>query len=247
MAVGQATDLTCFSPEDSLETTPMGTIRVDPDTLVTSLPDVYAGGDAAFGPRIFIEAVENGHNAALSIHEYLTGKKRGSGFVGGWKQLDAYPAYLGEGGREPGQLTSAWERQFDRIEPPKIPTHRRVGLAEVEMCYESSAAEKQGERCLRCSVHPIFSTSLCILCGGCVDVCPSRCFRIVSLDRLQVSGKSPHLEKIRQAGGVPDQAVMVVSTDECIRCGLCSVRCPSGAITMECFEFSQDWEHQQSP
>lgn len=247
MAVGQATDLTCFSPEDNLETTPMGTIRVDADTLVTSLPDVYAGGDAAFGPRIFIEAVENGHRAALSIHENLTGEKRGSDIVGGWMRLDPYPAYLGEGGREPGQLPSAWERQFDRIEPPKIPTHRRVGLAEVEMCYGPDAAAGQGERCLRCSVHPILSTSLCILCGRCVDVCPSRCFRIVSLDRLRVSGESQHLEKIRQEEDVPDQAVMVVSTDECIRCGLCSVRCPTGAIIMERFEFTQDWDHQQLP
>ena len=245
MAVGQAPDLTCFAPEDGLETTPIGTIRVDPDSLVTSLSDVFAGGDAAFGPRIFIEAVENGHRAALSIHEYLTDEKRSPVKVEVWKRLDAYPAYLGESGHQPGQLPSAWKRQFDREEPPKIPTHRRVGLTEIEMCYESDTAARQGERCLCCSIHPIFSSSLCILCGGCVDVCPSCCFRIVSLDRLRETGESPHLDRIRDAGGAPDQAVMLVSTDECIRCGLCSVRCPTGAITMERFEFKEDWNKQQ--
>ncbi len=246
LAVGQTADLSCFTSKDGLKTTLQGTIQVDPETLVTSLPDVFAGGDVAFGPRIFIEAVENGHRAAISIHRYLSGQKLLSGGDGVWSRLDPYIAFLGGRGDKPGQLPSAWVRQFGRQEPQTIPTHRRVGIAEVEVCYAPGTATEQGERCLRCSVHPIFSASLCILCGGCVDVCPSRCFRILSRERLEQTDPSLVPEEIHAIKDSSNQALMVIDTGECIRCGLCSVRCPTDAITMERFDFTETLSYGQS-
>ena len=66
-------DLSFLTPDDGVALTPGGTIRIDPATLATSAPGVYAGGDVAFGPRNLIEAVANGKRAARSIHEYLAG------------------------------------------------------------------------------------------------------------------------------------------------------------------------------
>ena len=60
-----------LTPADGVALTPGGTIRVDPETLATSAPGVFAGGDVAFGPRNLIEAVANGKRAARSIHEHL--------------------------------------------------------------------------------------------------------------------------------------------------------------------------------
>ena len=97
----------------------------------------------------------------------------------------------------------------------------------------------QGLRCLKCHVSPIFDGDTCVLCGGCADVCPENCLRLV--DVLAVRGD----EKLKAAliaryGHVPqagEQAGIIKDETRCIRCGLCAVRCPTGAITMEKVEW----------
>ena len=74
LAIGQRPDLSFLSAEDGVALTPGGTIKVDPRTLATTAPGVFAGGDVAFGPRNLIEAVANGKRAARSIHRYLSGQ-----------------------------------------------------------------------------------------------------------------------------------------------------------------------------
>ena len=75
LAIGQATDLSWIRPGDNLNVTPRGTLEADPDTLATSRPDIFAGGDVAFGPRIIITAVAEGQRAARGIARYLTGRE----------------------------------------------------------------------------------------------------------------------------------------------------------------------------
>ena len=105
----------------------------------------------------------------------------------------------------------------------------------MEQVYPEPAAAVQGLRCLKCHVSPIFDGDKCILCGGCADVCPENCLRLV--DVLAMRGD----EKLQAAllaryGRLPEageQAGIIKDETRCIRCGLCAVRCPTGAITME--------------
>ena len=252
VAVGQASDLSWIGEEDGIETTPRGTIRIDPQTLATTAPGVYAGGDVAMGPRIFIEGVENGHRAARSIHTYLSGGQVNVQTDFQWAPIEPLrQALLHEPGDgfslpviNPGYQTAS------RRNPDALPIERRIGVAEVELGYSPGEAVDQGLRCLRCSANPIFDGAKCILCGGCVDVCPSRCLRMVPLEALQGGEDLAALIGARYgtsaagAGEAGIGAAMIMDPDACIRCSLCAQRCPTGAVTIENFSFQEEWvEH----
>ena len=247
VAVGQASDLSWISEEDGVETTPRGTIRVDSETLATTAPGVYAGGDVAMGPRIFIEGVENGHRAARSIHTYLSGGQAGVRTNLQWASIEPLqPALL----QEPGDgfslpVVNPGYQKASRRNPDALPIERRIGVAEVELGYSPGEAVGQGLRCLRCSANPIFDGARCILCGGCVDVCPSRCLRMVPLESLQGGEDLAALVQARfgtSAGGAGERgAAMIMDPDKCIRCSLCAQRCPTGAVTIENFSFQEEW------
>ena len=252
VAVGQASDLSWIGEEDGIETTPRGTIRIDPQTLATTAPGVYAGGDVAMGPRIFIEGVENGHRAARSIHTYLSGGQVNVQTDFQWAPIEPLrQALLHEPGDgfslpviNPGYQTAS------RRNPDALPIERRIGVTEVELGYSPGEAVDQGLRCLRCSANPIFDGAKCILCGGCVDVCPSRCLRMVLLEALQGGEDLAALIGARYgtsaagAGEAGIGAAMIMDPDACIRCSLCAQRCPTGAVTIENFSFQEEWvEH----
>ena len=129
---------------------------------------------------------------------------------------------------------------------PTLPLNRRIGIAEVELGYDNVAAEAQAERCLNCGINTVFDSTKCILCGGCVDVCPWSCLKIVRVtDLAGDSSLDAAIEAVyamdRSAllkGAVPATA-MLKEEDLCTRCGLCAQRCPTGAITMETFSFRE--------
>ncbi len=228
LAIGQAADLSWIRPEDNLKLTPRGTIQTEPVTLGTSRPDVFAGGDVAFGPRIIITAVAEGQRAARSIAKYLTGRLPEPARN---VRVTIYPT-------ENYRMPPDYEKMVRRP-PPTLPLDRRIGIAEVEQIYPEGMAIEQGLRCLKCHVSPIFDGDKCILCGGCADICPENCLRLV--DVLAVRGD----EKLQAAllaryGYLPqagEQAGIIKDETRCIRCGLCAVRCPTGAITMEKVEW----------
>jgi formate dehydrogenase beta subunit len=224
LAIGQSADLSWIGPEDNLKVTPRGTLQTDPETLATSRPDVFAGGDLAFGPRIIITAVAEGQRAGRSIAKFLTGRLPE---VPRKVRITSYPT-------DSYRMPPDYEK-LPRLLPPTLSLDRRIGIAEVEKVYPEPAAVVQGLRCLKCHVSPIFDGDTCILCGGCADVCPENCLRLV--DVLAMRGD----EKLQAAliaryGRLPEsgeQAGIVKDETRCIRCGLCAVRCPTGAITME--------------
>jgi formate dehydrogenase (NADP+) beta subunit len=242
LAIGQASDLSFLTPEDGVETTRQGTIKIDPETLMSTAPGIFAAGDIAFGPRLIISAVADGKKAAAQIDRYLRG--------GQWKPQ---PKHVQITVLDHHQMAAEFD-EYSRLKVPVIPIDRRTGIAEVEAGYSEEQARREASRCLQCWVNTIFEGNEeegteCILCGGCVDVCPENCLKLVPLSQLQISedttdrlsrdadsfqGSMLHLGPQDLPG--TEGAVMVKDETICIRCGLCAERCPAHTITMEAFE-----------
>ena len=237
-AIGQSSDLSFLSPEDGVETN-RGLIKVNPDTYATTAPDVFACGDIAHGPRLFINAVASAQIAARSMHDYLRGTRTDIAVRREWRPA----AYT---------MANDWDRII-RHEPPVIDAERRVASIDiVEESYSEEEAELQASRCLRCNVNTVFDTSLCIACNGCVDVCPQSLIRLVGLGSLVLderwsqeiaSNLGVSIEELRRMLAEElDQMGAVMTKDEssCIRCAMCATRCPTHAITMQQFDYSTE-------
>ncbi|MFZ5910256.1 MAG: FAD-dependent oxidoreductase [Chloroflexota bacterium] len=224
LAIGQAADLGALLDTKDIRVSPRGLVEIDPETGQTSAPDVFAGGDLAYGPRLIIHAVRDGHLAALGIDEKVQGRSLQRSVTTQWTELPTHT------------MPFDWTK-LEREKVPGLPVERRTGLSVVEQGYSLEQAYTQGLRCLECSVNTVFDGSKCVLCNGCVDVCPWNCLKIVSID--MVTGDeavTQVLEAARESGAV---AAMLKDDTACTRCALCAERCPTGAITMEAFRFKE--------
>ncbi|MGC9998434.1 MAG: FAD-dependent oxidoreductase [Terriglobia bacterium] len=242
LAIGQTSDLSFLAPQDGIETTRQGTVKIDPQTLMTTAPGVFAAGDIAFGPRLIISAVADGKKAAEEIDRYLRGPA--------WKPK---PRYVQITVLDDHQMAQEYD-EYSRLSVPTIALDRRTGIAEVEVGYTEEQARMEATRCLKCWINTIFEGNEaegteCILCGGCVDVCPENCLELVPLSQLKIP--ETETRKIQESLAsdpitlqhlTPDElpdgegSVMVKDETICIRCGLCAQRCPAHTITMEGFE-----------
>ena len=229
LAIGQKPDLDFLSPEDNVERTAAGTVKVDPQTLATTAPGVFAGGDAAFGPRNLIDAIANGKRAAQGMHAYLNAEQARTRFVFHFQKIP----------------TSRYLRRADydrlpRSAPPTSDLGRRTGISEVETAYPEQEARVQAERCLACHIQTVYDPRKCVLCNRCVDVCPEHCLKLVPLEDIDLP--SDELAAAREMAAVaPDAAASAMLKDDelCIRCGLCAIRCPTDAMTMEVLYYEQ--------
>jgi len=230
IAIGQKPDLSFIQPEDQIETTPYGTIKIDSDTLATTAPGVYAGGDVAFGARILIEAVANGKKAAQSITNHLLGGEYRSHLT---VTIDKIPI-------SEYRMPEAYELK-QREHPKAIPNNRRTGITEVELVFDEHEAQIQADRCLVCHVETVYDAELCILCGRCVDLCPEECLKLVPIDQVEIENGAAILKEqgIDPGWSNQDYSIMLKDHDRCIRCGLCALRCPTEAFTMERFSFDE--------
>lgn len=227
-AIGQQADFSFISQEDKIEITPGGTIKINPVTLATTSPGIFAGGDAAFGPRIAIEAVANGKTAAQSIHEYLSKNKSEKSIK---VQINKIP-------KSEYSMFQKYET-INRSNPQAIDTGRRTGIAEVENVFEETDAIAQAKRCLVCHVDTIYDPEICVLCGRCSDVCPENCLKFVPIEEVDIEEKQKQ-DFFDSSGYQKDEqplTVLLKDDTKCIRCGLCALRCPTEAMTMERFNF----------
>ncbi len=229
LAIGQQSDLSFLSDEDNIELTPYGTLKINPDTLATTNPDVFAGGDVAFGPRIAIEAVANGKYAANSIRKYL-GKKETSSHLKVTISKTPIDTY---------KMTDTYEKK-SRKTPDAIDTGKRTGITEIEEVYTENQALDQAQRCLKCHTDTIYDPELCVLCGRCSDVCPEQCLIFVPIEDVDMpEDQRQRADELYQLTENEPISVLIKDDTACIRCGLCAVRCPTEAITMERFEFEE--------
>lgn len=206
LAVGQAPDIDFLGP-NTAERNRFGGIAVDA-SLRTSHPRVWAGGDVAFGPRNLIDAIADGRKVAASIHASLSGVPVPPP-VGVRIELVAKPNFR--------RMATGYDA-ITRVGVPSVPNERRIGFAEVETGYDEGQAVLEGLRCLRCFENIMLRPELCILCGLCVDVCPTNCISIVRADHA--------------GHGTATRSALLLDELLCIRCGLCINRCPPSALVM---------------
>jgi len=222
LAIGQAPDLSFLGPGEAA-TTAAGTLKIDPVTLATSIPGVFAGGDAAFPPSLLITVAQHGKLAAQSIDAYLHGEQVAP------RELHVH---IEELPTDSYAMPENYERRPRAI--PIVPLERRSGITEVESVFSPDPAREQASRCLYCHVHPIYNGSKCILCNRCVDICPERCLHFAPVSRI--ADKVP-LDGLTDESGAA--SMFLYDEEKCIRCGLCAIRCPTAAITMERFQFEE--------
>lgn len=198
-AIGQQPDL-CPFPEPPVETSPWCTIITARGRTGTSVPDIFAGGDAVTGPATAVEAIAAGKQAALDIHQFLSG--------------EAGPAPLArpqKRGKVPFLATPAGQK----IANHRVPTpfldqeERRHNFDRVELDYSPEEAQREARRCLRCDI--------CIRCGACERVCRDT-MQVYALKFTQISATERVLSDYHRAG------------ERCIACGACALACPTGAI-----------------
>jgi len=235
LAIGQDNAFPWIERDIGIEFDQWNVPVVDETTFASTRPGVFFGGDAAFGPKNIIWAVEHGHQAAISIHKYCEGEPL----------EDRMPRAVTLASAKMGIHEWSYSNDYDpaaRRLMPHVDLKRRFKKLdiEVELGFSAEQVRTEVERCLNCDLQTVFTTALCIECDACIDICPVDCLTIApNGDRASIEAelKTPRLnatqplfisESLKQT-----QRVMVKDENICVHCGLCAERCPTGAWDMQ--------------
>jgi formate dehydrogenase beta subunit len=233
VAAGQAPDISFLEEGGAdIEQFRPGWPKIDPVTLMTTARGIFVAGDLAHGTRLLIDAVASGKKAARSVYEYVTGRTLHAETLTSFVRLDRYQRERGYERIRRVELSAAMPQE--RLQDP---------TAQVEKCLTQDEAMREASRCLDCGVTPVFDGSRCILCGGCADVCPTVCLKIVPLSALKPTADMVELlgSQLGDDADLENNSAILKDEDRCIRCALCVERCPADAIAMERVSFQTEW------
>ncbi len=236
IAAGQTPDLSFLGDGGAdVEEFRPGWPKVDSAALSTTAPGVFVAGDLAHGTRLLIDAVASGKKAARSVYRHVMGRDIRAEAVEVHVPLERYR-------REQGY------ELLRRVEPRVRPPRERFAKpgALVELGYTEAEARREASRCLDCGVTPVFDGTRCVLCGGCADVCPTSCLKLVPLDAIEPTAEFDRVitQTFGDGAAATDHGAntaILKDEDRCIRCALCAMRCPVDAITMERVQFASVW------
>jgi NADPH-dependent glutamate synthase beta subunit-like oxidoreductase/ferredoxin len=236
VAVGQENAFPWIERDSGIAFDEWGLPNLNKDTLQSTVPNVFFGGDAAFGPKNIITAVAHGHEAAVSIDRLLNGE-----------DIRVRPSPLTNlVSQKMGIHEWSYDNDTSNDQRFKVPWAKaEKALAsikvEVELGFDVATAVKEAGRCLNCDVQTVFTESVCIECDACVDICPMDCISFTVNGEeadLRTRLKAPALnlaQALYVSGGLKTGRVMVKDEDVCLHCGLCAERCPTGAWDMQKF------------
>jgi NADPH-dependent glutamate synthase beta chain and related oxidoreductases len=238
LAIGQENAFPWIERNLGIEFDQWDVPKVDPTTLESTRPGVFFGGDSAFGPKNIIWAVEHGHQAAISIHNYCEGIP-----------VIERPAY-GMNLITQRMGISEWSYRNDYNPAPRqkmkhvelVERFQKLNI-EVELGFTAEQTAREVERCLNCDIQTVFTEKRCIECDACIDICPVQCLTITRNGdepdlRARLSAPAVNLDQsLYVSAGLPHTGrIMVKDEDVCVHCGLCAERCPTSAWDMEKFE-----------
>jgi len=246
VAVGQENAFPWIERDIGIEFDKWDMPKVDPKTMATTHPKVFFGGDAAFGPKNIIWAVAHGHEAAVSIDKHLSGENVND------RPLPAVEVVS----QKMGIHEWSYDNDISADKRFRVPLRDKVVAlkdirAEVELGYDVKLALDEAQRCLNCDVQTVFTSSLCIECDACVDICPMDCITFTENGdeadlRTRLSAPAPNpTQDLYVADGLKTGRVMVKDEDVCLHCGLCAERCPTGAWDMK--KYLIDMTHAGKP
>ena len=236
IAVGQENAFPWIERDIGLEFDRWGMPKVDTKTMQSTLPKVFFGGDAAFGPKNIIWAVAHGHEAAISIDKFCQGED----------VAQRPPPMVNLVSQKMGIHEWSYDNDVSNDKRFKVP-HKELSLAlkdikaEVELGFDVKMAFEEAQRCLNCDAETVFADALCIECDACVDICPMDCITFTpngEEEELRPRLKAPALnltQDIYVSGALKTGRVMAKDEDVCLHCGLCAERCPTGAWDMQKF------------
>jgi len=236
IAVGQENAFPWIERDSGIDFDQWGLPVLNAETLQASLPQVFFGGDSAFGPKNIIWAVAHGKQAAVSIDKLLSGE-----------DVRERPA---PGVTLESQKMGIHEWSYDndvaldvRYKVPwrDIKETLKNVKTEVELGFDVATAWKEAQRCLNCDVQTVFTPKLCIECDACVDICPMDCINFTPNGeeqdlRARLRAPATNLtQDLYVQDGLKTGRAMVKDEDVCLHCGLCAERCPTGAWDMQKF------------
>jgi len=236
VAVGQENSFPWIERDVGMEFDKWEMPVVDKATMQSSIPKIFFGGDAAFGPKNIIWAVAHGHDAAISIDKFCNGE-----------DVRNRPApTVNLMSQKMGIHEWSYDNEIAPDERYKVPhTDTKISLknikVEVELGFDVGLGFKEAQRCLNCDVQTVFAAKQCIECDACVDICPMDCITFAEdgeekelRARLNAPAKLA-TQDIYVANGLRTGRIMAKDEDVCLHCGLCAERCPTGAWDMQKF------------